>query len=206
MPDTGLLRRSWTRFRDAHGPRHVVDAAAPLVAYAVGVVVLGTTLAAVACVGAALLTAVARRRGGDSPRTVALATVAVVACAGLAATTGNATAFFAPGVALNAVGAVVLAASLLIGRPATGYVSQHLRIDVRGWRQDPARHAAHRLMTALWAGLLVVRLAVLVPLYVRHEVVLLAVADAVFLKPSVLFGLILSVVWLRRGRQPVDTR
>ncbi len=54
MAETGLWQASWDRFVESHGPRHVVDAAVPLLGYIAGYVLGGTALAAAVSVGSAL--------------------------------------------------------------------------------------------------------------------------------------------------------
>ncbi len=129
------------------------------------------------------MSAVIRRVRGDSLRTDVVATLAVIVCATLAVGTGSGQSFFAPTVAFNVGAVVVVSGPVLLRRPVTGYVSQRLGFDFRGWRGDPARYRIHRDLTLGWVGFLVVRVALIVPLYVRHEVVALALVDAVVLKP-----------------------
>lgn len=184
----------------------MVDAAVPLLGYAVGFVLGGTTPAAVVAVAVALVVGVVRRVCGDSLRTIVIATMSVVGCASLALGTDSGRSFFAPEVATNAGALLVLTGSLVLRRPITGYISQRFGFDLPGWRDAPERHRVHRTMTAAWAVFLVLRLCVLVPLFLLHEVVTLAVVDAVLLKPSGVIALVGTGVWMQRVRSGTPGR
>ncbi len=84
----------------------------------------------------------------------------------------------------NAVYAVLLAVSLLVRIPALGAIiefirqmpSERFKAWLDDWMGDAALKKAYTIITWLWLGLFLLRLAVQVPLYVTNHVGLLGVS------------------------------
>jgi hypothetical protein len=101
--------------------------------------------------------------------------VAVAGC--YAAWADDARAYFLPGIWVDAAYALVLAGSVLAGRPLLGAAHDWLFArDHRRWREDPRLHCAVVVLTLGWAGLYALRASVQAALYAGDEPELLAVA------------------------------
>ncbi|QOL33280.1 DUF3159 domain-containing protein [Bifidobacterium eulemuris] len=110
--------------------------------------------------------------------------VAVGICLIWAWRTHEARDYYMFGFLTNAVYAVLLAASLIARVPGLGLVvefirqlpTEHFRAWFHDWMDDAALKRAYMIVTALWMGLFVARLAVQVPLYLTNNVALLGTA------------------------------
>ncbi|WP_167551659.1 DUF3159 domain-containing protein [Streptomyces flavovariabilis] len=119
---------------------------------------------------AALL--IARPLGHARKMLVALGLLALSVA--LAALTGRAQDYFLPGILIDAVYAVVLSGSVLLGRPLIGVV---LRAAAGRWRfRVPGSKRVHTLLTLLWAARFAVEAVVMSVLYLRGDADVLIVA------------------------------
>lgn len=110
--------------------------------------------------------------------------VAVGICLIWAWRTHQARDYYMFGFITNAVYALLLAVSLLVRIPALGAIvefirqlpSDHFKAWLDSWIADRALKKAYTIITWLWLGLFLLRLAVQVPLYVTNHVGLLGVS------------------------------
>lgn len=107
--------------------------------------------------------------------------------------TGRGVDYFLSGFVTNAVWAVGLTASILFGWPALGIIIGLLRGELRSWRRDVRIRRTATLLTLLWLGLFVARLAVQIPLYLDDRVEALGIARIAMGIP--LFAVIIVVTW-----------
>src|SRR5690606_26804793 len=82
-----------------------------------------------------------------------------------ASLTGRAQDAFLPGLVQTALWALVLGGSLLLRRPAGGYLVGAVLGDATGWLQRPSIVQLGNRLTLVLLAPMVVRLAVQVPLY-----------------------------------------
>jgi hypothetical protein len=119
----------------------------------------------------------------------------------IASRTGNASDVFVPSIIKNSASAAVCAVSALVRWPIVGLVIGPVTGEMFAWRDDPARFAAYRLVTWLWVGMFLVRLAVQIPLWLADQTVLLGTLNA-FVLGLPLFGLTVWLSWLILRRVP----
>ncbi|UOQ58613.1 DUF3159 domain-containing protein [Leucobacter allii] len=113
--------------------------------------------------------------------------------------TGRGVDYYLSGFVINAVYAVGILVSILVGWPLLGFVVGLLRGELTGWRRDPRARRTALLVTLLWLALFVARLAVQLPLYLADRVEALGIARLVMGTP--LFALVIVLTWViaRRG-------
>lgn len=110
---------------------------------------------------------------------------------------GEASNFFVWGLLTNAGYAAALLISILVRWPALGLLIGFFRGDATGWRTDPTQRVTRRryvLITWMWLGLFLVRLAVQGPLYLAHATEALGIARLFMGVPF--FALVGWFTWL----------
>ncbi len=160
MPDLGDL---------LGGRRGVIDASLPGVVLVFVDAVAPLAGAIAAAVAAAAVLAVVRLVRGEPTRQAGMGLVGLVGAAALAALTGTAKTYFLPGILLSAGYAVATTASIVVGRPALGYVAATLDRRYARWRAHPPLRRAAGQATAVWAAVFAVRASVQGWLYVGNH-------------------------------------
>jgi len=112
----------------------------------------------------------------------------------LALFTGRAEDFYLAGFWTNGVYGGVLLVSVLVGWPLIGVAVGFLMGEQLAWRADPSKRRVLSILTFLWAGLFVLRLAVQLPLYYAGNVELLGIIKLLMGIP--LYAPLLVVSWL----------
>jgi len=112
----------------------------------------------------------------------------------LALLTGRAEDFYLPGFWTNGVYGAVLLVSALIGWPLIGVAVGFLMGEQLAWRSDPSKRRVMVILTFLWAGLFILRLAVQLPLYYAGNVEWLGATKLLMGIP--LYAPLLVVSWL----------
>lgn len=196
------------------GVRGLVEAVLPGLVFVVAFVIFTPNLVIplVASVVAALVLVVARLVQ-RTPVTQALGGLLGIAVGVVWAwTSGEAENYYAGGLLVNAAYLVVLLASILIRRPAVGYVVEALRAGLTpervkaeaeagtspfaaltAWRDDPAKMRTYAIATWLWVGLFGLRLAVKTPLYFAGDIAWLGTFHLLLGVP--LWALVLYLTW-----------
>ena len=162
------------------GTRGVIEATAPGLVFVIVFVAtraLVPTLVAASCV--ALLACAIRlvQRQGVQQALSGLFGVAIGVI--FAAATGRGENYFAWGIATNVAMALAFALSVLCRRGLVAQFYGPLTGLAQGWRTDPAHADLARrcnLLTWMWAGIFVLRVAVQVPLWLSGQVAALGVA------------------------------
>jgi len=213
------------------GVRGLAEAVLPGLVFVVAFVIFtDLTIPLIASVVAALVLVVARLVQG-TPVTQALGGLLGIAIGVLWAwRSGEAENYYAGGLLLNAGYLVVLLATILVRRPAVGYVVEALRAGLTpeavkaeanraaegeakaddepslfaaltAWRDDPAKMRTYAIATWLWVGLFALRLAVKTPLYLAGDIGWLGTFHLLLGVP--LWALVLYLTWyvVRRGQQ-----
>ena len=112
----------------------------------------------------------------------------------LALFTGRAEDFYLPGFWTNGAYGAVLLVSALVGWPLIGVAVGFLMGEQLAWRADPSKRRVMVILTFLWAGLFILRLAVQLPLYYAGNVEWLGATKLLMGIP--LYAPLLVVSWL----------
>lgn len=216
------------------GVRGLVEAVLPGLVFVVAFVIFtDLTVPLIASVVSALVLVVARLVQ-RTPVTQALGGLLGIAIGVLWAwRSGEAENYYAGGLLLNAGYLVVLLATIVVRRPAVGYVVEALRAgltpdavkaeanraaDSEGeaddrpspfaaltaWRDDPAKMRMYAIATWLWVGLFALRLAVKTPLYFAGDIAWLGTFHLLLGVP--LWALVLYLTWYVVRRPRADAR
>ena len=190
------------------GRRGIADAVVPGVVLVCVDTFAPLGWAIVAALGSAAVVAVVRLVRGETLRQAGFGVLGLGGAAALAALTGDAKTYFLPGILLNALYAVLAFGSILIGRPALGYVAAFLDRGFAHWREDRSLTRVVALATAIWAVVFASRACVQGYLYLHDDVHWLAPVRLGMGLP--LWGLALTATLLlldrRRGdRKDADT-
>jgi hypothetical protein len=129
----------------------------------------------------------------------ALASFFGVGIAAWLATSGGANGasardFFLKDFAVNGVWIAGLIVSVVIGRPAFGYLAHALSDVPDDWRSIPKVRAQMSLMTLFWVVLFATRLLVQLPIYLANDVVMLGYVKTALGLPF--FALWITLSWL----------
>ncbi|MGE5290552.1 MAG: DUF3159 domain-containing protein [Micromonosporaceae bacterium] len=130
----------------------------------------------------------------DTPRHAVGGFFGVAIAAGLALLTGRPENYFVPTLVINAGYAVASAGSLAVRWPLVGLVLGAVFGEGTAWRGDAARRRAYTVVTALWLGMFMIRIAVLLPLWLAGLLVPLGIGRIVLGYP--LYALVVWLTWL----------
>jgi hypothetical protein len=169
------------------GRRGAIDASIPPVAFVVGWLATGQSIAwgaGVAIVVAVLLGGYRVVRG-DKARAVVVSLAAVVIAALIALHTGRAQDFFLLQLLSNAASALLFAASIVVRWPLLGVIVGLLVGQKTRWRRDPALLRAYSWASWVWVLQYLVRVVVYGLLWWAGQVVALGVARTVLSWPLV---------------------
>lgn len=167
------------------GPRLVRDAFGPLAVFYAGwkLVSLGAGIAAAVAFGLALFAH--ERRSGRPATVVRLALVLVAIRATVGIVSGSGRAYLATEIAIDAVLATTVFASLAGGRPFASWFAMDVYPFPRDVVESRTYRHAMRVITYAWGGYFVLRglarLAALLTLSTDSYAVVVAVSDAPFL-------------------------
>ncbi|WP_033340511.1 DUF3159 domain-containing protein [Catenuloplanes japonicus] len=177
------------------GRRGALDATLPPVAFVVGWLAGGRSIAVgvTAAIVVSLAIAGYRLRRGDRFGAVLAGLLGVVVAAMIAMYTGNGRDFFLPRLLSNAGSAVLWAISIAVRWPLLGVVVGTVLGQKTRWRRDPALLRSYGLASWVWVLQYVIRLAVFVPLYFADRTVALGIAQVVLTWPLV--AACLAVSW-----------
>lgn len=130
-----------------------------------------------------------------TPLTQALAGIAGVALSAfLAMQTGKAENFYLVGFLTNAGYIVAMVISIAVRWPLLGLLFGYARNEGVGWRGKPERLRAYRVATWILVGVMALRLAVQLPLYLAGQVDALGAMRLIMGVPLYAFGL--WIAWL----------
>lgn len=115
---------------------------------------------------------------------------------------GQAENYYIPGFFTNAAYAGALLLSVLIRYPAIGLLVGPLTGQGISWRKDKRKLKFYDLVTLIWAGFFILRLAIQLPLYLAGEVVILGFVKLVMGTPLFLVMIWFSWLLLRKVISP----
>lgn len=153
-------------------------------------------------VGVAVLAAVTRLAQRGNVVQALSGAVGVGVCALFARVGGHAIDYYVPGFWTNGIYLVATLVSMAVRWPLIGLFYGFLRGEDVAWRRDPRRLRAYQGGTAIFAGMLVLRLAVQLPLYAAGLVGALGAARLVMGLPFYL--LVLWLAWLATRPDPTE--
>ncbi|MBK1787545.1 DUF3159 domain-containing protein [Prauserella cavernicola] len=177
--------------RDAR--RHVADAVVPNVAFLVAYETVGVTAGVISAIVAGAVLVVIRLLNKQKLTMVFAAFGVVLLHAGTVVATGDGRDYFLPWLLFNVGLTVVLAGSLLLGRPISARMTRSAALS-----RDISKH---KKVTALWTLLGALHLLVGLPLYSADLVVALGVAKFALGPPAILLLGVLSWRILRTPDQ-----
>jgi Protein of unknown function (DUF3159) len=123
----------------------------------------------------------------------------LAATVGFAAATGEAKDMFLPGIYVDALYGSVLFASVLVRRPAIGYLYGFLFDRLHSWRGHPRLRRVLTLASVGWAAIYAARYSATVLLYRADEAELLAVTKLLLGWPVTALGAIATIAAVRRA-------
>jgi len=177
------------------GLRGIIESIVPGIAFLAIYLPTHNLLIAVLVPAFVALALVVVRAGAKSSMSSAVTGAVLLAItAVLTLITGRAVNNFAPGIVINAVGFVVMLASILVRWPLIGFLVGVLFGDADGWREDAGKRRILTLATWLWVALFAIRLVLEVPLYFADNVTALGVVRLITSVP--LYAVFLWATWL----------
>lgn len=190
------------------GRRGLVDGAAPPLVFVAanavgGLAGLGDRAVLVAAgTAAATAAGLATRRvtEGGSVAGVLRGLAGLVVAVAVVLWTGQARDFFLPGMYVDAVYAVALGGSALVGHPAVGHAYAALFRVGRAWRDDRRLRRVMAVATWGWALVYVLRVAVQLLLYRLDQPELLALAKLALGWPLTAVAVVLTLRAAQRVR------
>jgi hypothetical protein len=187
------------------GPRGMLEAALPFVAFTVAWIVgRELTPALVAAVATAVVLAVVRLVQRQSLRYVATAVVPTAIAAVIALRTGRAEDVFLPGILYNGALALLSLFTIAIRRPLVGFIIGAAVGDPTGWAQDRGLVRMTTKLTLVLAVPYLLRFVIQLPLFLAGQVVLLGVAKVVLGWPLLIAALAVMGVMLSKGKTPIE--
>lgn len=187
------------------GRRGALDASLPPLAFVVGWLVSGRSIAWGA--GAALAVGVVvggvRIARGAKPRAVLVSLALVAIGAVVALRTGRAADFFLVQLLTNVASSLVWATSIVVRWPLLGVVVGAVLGQRTRWRRDPDLQRGYGRASWCWVGQYVLRVAVFAPLWLADQVVALGVARVALSWPLQIACLAVSW-WVLRRSLPTD--
>lgn len=176
------------------GARGIIESSLPGVVFLVLFTITKAPIIAALCAAAAALVILCVRFIRKEPLAPGYSAIFGVAlCAVFVMWRGNGSDYYIPGFIINAVYAAVFLVSVLIGRPLIGLIAGFLSGNLLRWRESAGLRRLARWLTLAWAGMMLLRLAVQLPLFYAGNVEGLGVARLVMGLP--LYALLLFLTW-----------
>lgn len=186
------------------GIRGIVDSSIPATVFVVANALAGLRAGVIAALASAVAIGLLRaaRREPLQQAVTGLAGVGVAAFVALRL--HSSTGYFLPGIVINVGYGLAALASVLIGRPAVGYVAAVVEPRLRDWRTLPGVRRTAALATLVWVAVFAVRIAVQVPLYLAGRTGLLATAKIAMGWPLWALAAGASFLLLRKAAARLD--
>jgi hypothetical protein len=186
------------------GVRGLIDSGVPSLVFVLDYLLRSKNLAeaVIAAVAASLLITAIRFARKEPIKQALSGLLGVAFSAGLAYFTGQARNYFVTGIALNGIYGTALLASIVMRRPALGYISSALAGDLQ-WRTNPQVRRKMYHATWLWVGVFYLRIALQMPLYLSNSLGTLGVMKIVLGWPLYLLAAAATWAYLRPHRTGV---
>ncbi len=192
------------------GWRGLIESGVPVAVFVVVNVVMGwfshnsrfvLEVAIASAVGVALVIAIVRLAGKQSVRFAVNGLFGIALGAWLAWRSGEARDFYLPGIYFTLGYVAVLLGSIVVGHPLVGWIWTVIANGGKGdWRSDGRLRRTFAWLTALWAAVFLLKVAIQVGLYMANEATALGIARLALGYPP--FALLIAVSWwtVRRVR------
>lgn len=186
------------------GLRGSLETALPVAVLGLGSAIVGHGMPAiVAAVAVVVLEALTRLTTGSTLRFVGHGAVGLAVAVFVASLTGRAEDAFLPGLVQTGLWALALGISLLLRRPAGGYLVGAVLGDPTGWLKQPAIVRLGDRLTLVLLAPMIVRVAIQLPLYLAGATGWLGVSRVVLGWPLHVATLAAAGSLLLRGRTPL---
>jgi hypothetical protein len=187
------------------GPRGMVEAALPFVAFTVTwVATTRLYISLGAAIAVAVLLGVVRLVQRQSLKFVAQAVFPIAIAALIASRTGRAEDIFLPGILYNGALGLVSLLTIVIRKPLVGFLVGAAVGDPTGWMRDRGLVRMTSKLTAVLAVPYFLRFAIQLPLFLTSQVVWLGVAKVVLGWPLLIAALFVIGLLLSKGRTPIE--
>ena len=197
--ENASLADVWVKFRAMHGPRHLLDGAAPAIGFLIGYGTIGPKLGVLVAIVVALGLGAFRVTRGDSVRMV-VASVAVVSVFSLFVIfTGEGRGFYLPEILFCVVATIGFGVTLIGRRPLSLWISQRIRLEPRDAASDRLR--VHRRITLAWFVFWALHVVIMAPLYIADQVIVLGTVALFLGKPALVAAIALTWLWIVRSRK-----
>lgn len=198
--DNASLADVWAKFRAMHGPRHLLDGAAPAIGFLIGYGTVGPKLGVLVAIVIALALGAFRVTRGDSVRMVVTSVAVVTVFSLFVIFTGEGRGFYLPEILFCVVATVGFGVTLIGRRPLSLWVSQRIRLEARD--ATPDRLRVHRRITLAWFVFWALHVAIMGPLYLANKVLVLGTVALFLGKPALVAAIALTWLWIVRSRRP----
>ncbi|MGF6887700.1 hypothetical protein ABIA39_006195 [Nocardia sp. GAS34] len=193
------LADMWAKFRTMHGPRHLLDGAAPAIGFLIGYSTVGPKLGILVAIAIALGLGVFRVFRGDSARVVATSVAVIFLFSLFVLFTGEGRGFYLPEILFCVVATVGFGITLVGRRPLSLWLSQRVGLEPRDVTPDRVR--VHRRITLAWFAFWVLHVVVMGPLYLADKVLVLGTVALFFGKPALVAMIAVTWLWIVRSRR-----
>lgn len=192
------------------GWRGLIESGIPVAVFVVVNVVMGwfshnarfvLEVAIASAVGVALVIAIVRLASRQSIRFAVNGLFGIALGAWLAWRSGEARDFYLPGIYFTLGYVAVLLGSIVVGHPLVGWIWTVIANGGKGdWRSDSRLRRTFAWLTALWAAVFLLKVAIQLGLYLANEATALGIARLALGYPP--FALLIAVSWwaVRRVR------
>lgn len=178
--------------------RDMIDASAPAIVFVIANSLWSLQAAAIAAGALGLATMLWRLSKKQDAKRAMFGLAGVAFAAGIALWTGEASAYFVPGVIIGAIMGLLTLVSVAIKQPTSVILAMSFEHHPKEHYRRPEVLRAHMLVTAAWGLVFLARAGLRAYLVANDEVELLGLS-AVILGYPLTFGLAgLSVLYLRR--------
>ncbi|MFE7801159.1 DUF3159 domain-containing protein [Nocardia sp. NPDC057440] len=188
----GVDAEMWGKFRAIHGPRHLLDGAAPASGFLLGYSVAGAEVGVFVAILIVVALAAVRLVHGDSVRVVAVSVLVILVFSLFVDITGQGRGFYLPEVALCVVMTVLFGATLLTGKPLSYTICRRIRLEPAVLADPATRLRLHRRITVAWFVFWAAHVLVMLPLYLADSTVALILG-----KPALVVMLAVTWLWVR---------
>ena len=190
-----------TMMEQMGGVTGIVASTIPVLVFVVSNILFDLRPAVVAALAAGIAIAAWRvaRKQALQPAVSGLLGVGIAAF--LAYRSGEARAFYLPGLVYSAVCGLAFLVSAAVRWPLAGVIWHGINGEGQGWRRDPRLLRAYTWATLLWALVFVARVAVQGLLYFYQEATWLGVARLAMGYPLVIVALLGTIWAVRRARR-----
>jgi len=190
------------------GWRGLIESSIPVIVFVIANIVTDLRLAIVVAVGVALAIAFTRLLQGRPVRHALNGLFGIALGAALAWRTGEARAFYLPGILISLGYALALLGSVAVRQPLVGWIWSVVAAGGRSeWRHNPRMLRAFGWLTVAWAAVYFAKVAVQSALYAAHLETWLGIARIALGFPPyalLLAGTIWAVRRIDRGEPVIE--